>query len=114
MTDHAFSQIADPRGILSAYELDDAPFLTRRVFVVSGPLGGAWRGEHQASCEELIVLIGGRVLIELDDEPQPGSWRSQGRFSRSGRVNSSVTTWRMRERLVLVLASMPYERRNEA
>lgn len=60
------------------------------------------------------MLIGGRVLIELDDEPQPrvleipGEVQQirKGQFVRYHLADENTS--------VLVLASMPYERRNEA
>ncbi|TAL41067.1 MAG: hypothetical protein EPN91_11605 [Salinibacterium sp.] len=55
----------DERGTLIAAELAEIPFQVQRVFTVSGPVGGATRGEHAVDCNELIVLQSGAVTIRL-------------------------------------------------
>jgi hypothetical protein len=56
---------ADPRGVLLPVDLDDVPFPVRRIFVVTGPEGGAERGGHLVSCHELVVLVAGRAEIRI-------------------------------------------------
>jgi hypothetical protein len=55
----------DAGGTLVAIELDEVPFTVRRLFAVTGPEGGATRGNHRVSCTELIVLVSGTVTIRL-------------------------------------------------
>jgi quercetin dioxygenase-like cupin family protein len=56
---------AEERGTLLAVELDDVAFGVRRVFVVTGPPGGAWRGGHTADCAEHVVLLAGSARFEV-------------------------------------------------
>jgi len=60
-----FPAIDEPRGWLLPVELDDVPFPVRRVFVVAGPPGGATRGDHAATCQELVVLLSGSATFEV-------------------------------------------------
>lgn len=55
----------DERGSLFAVELAQTPFPVRRVFVVTGPPGGADRGDHRVPCGEQVVLISGRARFEV-------------------------------------------------
>lgn len=59
-----FVRRTDERGLLSALELSAVPFPVRRVFVVDGPEGGAWRGGHRVPCDEFLVVLDGWVDIE--------------------------------------------------
>jgi hypothetical protein len=54
---------ADARGSLIATELADVPFDVARVFVVTGPVGGAERGNHTVNGAQLIVLLGGSIEV---------------------------------------------------
>jgi hypothetical protein len=63
----------DSRGDLVAVELPLLDFTVRRVFVVSGPPGGADRGNHLIPCEQLMVLIRGSATVRVDSDPdRPG------------------------------------------
>jgi len=61
----SFPSFVDPRGTLVPIELDHVGFDVRRVFAVAGPVAGSTRGEHVATCRELIVLVSGAVEVIL-------------------------------------------------
>ena len=63
-----FAPIEDARGSLLPIEFADVPFTVRRVFVVTGPLGGATRGDHAVACAELLCLVDGRAVVQLGDD----------------------------------------------
>ncbi len=68
-----FAEIADPRGVLQAIELAHVPFEVRRVFIVTGPSGGAWRGEHVVPCREWLVVLHGTVEVHLTSASEDSS-----------------------------------------
>ena len=58
-------------GTLIAMQLSDLPFIPRRAFVVSGVPVGATRGVHaHRVCHQYLVLVRGRVQVELSDGDQ--------------------------------------------
>ena len=59
----------DGRGELLAVELKELPFAPRRVFVASAPPEGATRGDHTIPCAQMMVLLHGRVDVELGPDP---------------------------------------------
>jgi hypothetical protein len=61
----SFPSFTDERGTLVPIELDHVGFGVRRVFAVEGPLSGSTRGEHAATCRELIVLVSGAVEVTV-------------------------------------------------
>ncbi|HNM97753.1 MAG TPA: WxcM-like domain-containing protein [Marmoricola sp.] len=66
MSSHpAFGEFSDSRGHLQAIELDLAPFAPRRAFLVTGPPGGAWRGDHHVPCRQWLLLLQGSVDVKL-------------------------------------------------
>jgi hypothetical protein len=101
----------DSRGALLPVDLDVAPFPVRRIFVVTGPEGGAQRGGHEVSCRELVVLVSGRAEIRLGsavdqlaetvvlDRPGAGVALEQGEFM-AYRLDGASS--------ILVLADQPY------
>jgi UDP-2-acetamido-3-amino-2,3-dideoxy-glucuronate N-acetyltransferase len=57
------------RGSLVAFDLEDLPFVPRRVFVVRDVPAGAVRGGHaHARGEQLLVCSAGEVAVELRRE----------------------------------------------
>lgn len=60
---------SDDRGELVAVELGELPFPVQRVFVASGTARGSVRGDHVIPCPQLMVLICGRVEVELGQGP---------------------------------------------
>jgi hypothetical protein len=63
----------DERGSLLPVELGDVGFPVARVFVVTGPDGGAWRGDHGVPCRELVVLVTGRAEVRVRPRPESAS-----------------------------------------
>ena len=63
----SFPSYADERGVLVPIELAEVPFVTRRVFVVTGPPEGAVRGGHEVTCREQVVLVSGRAELRIGD-----------------------------------------------
>lgn len=61
----AVSVSRDARGELVAVELDGLPFVPRRVFIASSPPEGATRGNHAIPCAQIMILVHGRVEVEL-------------------------------------------------
>lgn len=55
----------DERGTLVAAEFEQLPLTVRRMFVVTGTARGSTRGNHPVPCRELLILISGRVTVEL-------------------------------------------------
>ena len=55
----------DARGSLLPVELAEVPFPVRRIFVVTGPAGGAERGDHLVPCGQEVVLISGSARFAL-------------------------------------------------
>ncbi|MCW2759933.1 MAG: hypothetical protein JWR85_134 [Marmoricola sp.] len=53
----------DSRGSLLSVEFPDVPFVVRRAFVVTGPPGGADRGDHPVPCGQAVVLISGSATF---------------------------------------------------
>ena len=60
-------QNVDERGSLDLYCLDDkAPFKVSRVFIISNVPEGVTRGGHaHRSVDELLVVVKGRVRVDL-------------------------------------------------
>lgn len=102
----------EDRGSLLPVEFSDVPFAVRRAFVVTGPPGGAERGDHPAPCGEAIVLVSGSItllVISADgtvadelclDEPGQTAVLRRGEHVR----------YRLRDEhsRILVLAEEPY------
>lgn len=59
------STYADHRGVLTAVEFDDVPFLVRRAFVVHGGDVRHPRGGHDVPCEEFVVLVSGSATFQV-------------------------------------------------
>jgi hypothetical protein len=68
----------DERGRLLPLEFGALPFVPVRLFVVTGPEGGARRGGHLVPCRELLVLLTGAVTVEYAGETtrlaEAGRW----------------------------------------
>jgi dTDP-4-dehydrorhamnose 3,5-epimerase-like enzyme len=55
---------ADPeRGQLLAAQLSDIPFAVKRIFIVTAPGRPVSRGGHVVTCEQLVCLVTGSVVI---------------------------------------------------
>ena len=66
---YRFPQITDHRGSLSFGEFGRSiPFVPKRYFLVSDVPAGELRGGHaHATCEELLLCLGGSVAVAVDD-----------------------------------------------
>lgn len=62
---HGISLHADDRGELIAVELEQAPFVVKRVFVVRAPDQQVQRGGHVVLCHELLILMSGEVTAHI-------------------------------------------------
>ena len=95
-------------------ELADVPFTVRRLFVVTGPPGGASRGNHVTPCTELLCLVSGTAMVQLGEDHatladpvhlmHPGEYVlvPPGTFVRYSLEDASST--------LLVLAEQPHSR----
>jgi hypothetical protein len=108
-TRHVFE---DDRGSLVAVEFSETPFPVRRAFVVTGPPGGADRGDHLVPCGQQVVLISGRACFEVTSAD--GSTTEEFVLDRPGQQAILHSKEHVRYRLedagsrVLVLAEHPY------
>lgn len=113
MTEVRFPLNSDARGDLVAIEGADVGFAIKRVFTVTGAVGGSTRGGHFAECHELIVLVSGRAQLRVrrsqqvttHDLSQPGEGVHIGPddfidYDLAGR-----------DSVVMVLCDAPYEER---
>jgi hypothetical protein len=106
----------EDRGALLAVELADVPFGVRRAFVVTGPPGGADRGDHPAPCAEAIVLVSGCVTLRIGSPDAPTADElcldaaGQSAVVRRG----EHVSYRLHDEhsRILVLAEEPYEGRD--
>ena len=66
---YRFPRITDPRGSLTFGEFGrNIPFTPKRYFMVFDVPQGELRGGHaHATCQELILCIGGSVTVAVDD-----------------------------------------------
>lgn len=66
---YRFPRVTDPRGSLTFGEFGrNIPFVPKRYFMVFDVPEGELRGGHaHATCEELLLCIGGSVAIVVDD-----------------------------------------------
>ena len=107
-----FPVFVDERGTLLPIEFDDVPFNVRRVFVVRGVEGGRERGQHLADCEELIVLVAGRAVVQLSRDASAVrtiTLTEPGQSLRIGRAD--YVSYRLDESSeILVLASERFTR----
>ena len=79
----SFPVFEDERGALLATEFADVPFAVRRVFTVGYSDRAIARGNHFVPCDQLLLLVSGRVTVHLGaddtslnetfDLQQPGS-----------------------------------------
>lgn len=60
-----FALASDARGTLMPIEFASVPFTVRRLFVVTGPPGGATRGEHLVPCSQLLCLVAGDAFVSV-------------------------------------------------
>jgi WxcM-like, C-terminal. len=66
----------DARGDLVAFEdRHNLPFPCKRVFTIRVGHGRLDRGGHANSCDEVIVVMAGSVLIKVDNGPERGEIR---------------------------------------
>jgi hypothetical protein len=100
----------DERGRLLPVELDHVPFPVRRVFVVQAPEGGAHRGDHEADCQELIVLVAGIAVVHVSRPSEASTPFHLGEPGSSAAVEAgSHVRYQLDEgATILVLASEPY------
>jgi len=110
-----FAVADDERGSLIPIEFDDVPFTVRRTFVVTGPVGGAVRGNHTVPCAQLLCLVSGSATVQLGadasslsdaallDEPGQSVLLAAGSYVRYSLADASS--------VLLVLAEQPYRRR---
>jgi hypothetical protein len=66
-----FAIAADDRGSLVPIEFSDVPFTVRRAFAVTGPPGGATRGNHIVPCMQLLCLVAGAVTVQVGHDDSP-------------------------------------------
>jgi hypothetical protein len=103
----------DPRGSLLAVEFAEVPFPVRRLFFVTGPPGGADRGDHRVPCGEAVVLISGTATFEVTSAD--GATTQELLLDEHGQTVVLVTGDHVRYHLqdehsrVLVLAEEPYD-----
>lgn len=67
---YKFPQYIDDthRGILTVFELNEIPFVTKRVFTVLSSEAGVTRGKHAHKvCNQLICCLSGSVRVFCDD-----------------------------------------------
>lgn len=106
----------DERGALLPIEFADLPFIVRRAFVVTGPPGGAVRGQHVVPCEQFLCLLSGVVTVQLGDDA--ASLGDEVRLTKPGQaVRLSAGTYVLYSMpdaasSLLVLAEQPYSRKN--
>lgn len=65
----------DPRGLLLPIEFSDVPFPVARCFAVTTESAPVVRGDHEAGCNELFVLLAGVVSLRLTTSDQARSYR---------------------------------------
>lgn len=80
----------DARGEVVVCEGAELPFAPARVFLLRTAGAAALRGGHANSCDELIVVVSGSVLAEIDNGQAQASLRlercSQALLVRAGVV----------------------------
>lgn len=108
-----FALAADARGTLMPIEFSKVPFTVRRLFVVTGPLGGATRGEHLVPCAQLLCLIGGEASVRVG--PDANSLGLEMRLTHLGQClllrEGSYVLYTLSDAAssLLVLAEQPYQ-----
>lgn len=56
------------QGILRIYEMDQLPFIIKRVFSVMNAFSGAKRGQHaHKKCNQLLCCVSGGIELTCDD-----------------------------------------------
>jgi hypothetical protein len=102
----------DVRGTLVPIELDAVGFDVRRVFAVAGAGSTTHRGNHALTCRELVVLVAGRVTVEVSDGENGPFARHElnepGRSVAAGPHGWLRYTLHGERSVVLVLADGPY------
>lgn len=63
--DGAVTVINEIDAQLLAVEFEKIPFTVRRVFVVSRRGDSLTRGNHRAGCNQMLILMAGRVSLTL-------------------------------------------------
>ena len=103
----------DERGTLVPIELDGVGFGVRRVFAVAGSRTTTHRGDHALTCRELVVLVAGRVTVEVGEAEDGPFSRHEltepGRSVAAGPAGWLRYTLHGDRSVVLVLADAPYE-----
>ncbi len=108
----SFPFFGDARGTLVPIELDDVPFEVRRIFTVAGVAGGSVRGNHRSGCRELIVLVAGRVRLEIGTDPDvltPATLVTPGQTVDVPAGSFVRYALRDEQSVILVLADAAYE-----
>lgn len=107
-----YSVAVDARGALLPVEFSDVPFTVRRIFVVTGPPGGAIRGQHVVPCEQLLCIISGEATVQLGtDENSLGPELRLTMPGQAVRLNAGtyvVYSLHDEASSLLVLAEEPY------
>ena len=63
--DESISVIDEVNAQLLAVEFESLPFIVRRIFVVSSQGVSVGRGNHLAGCNQLLILLSGKVSLSL-------------------------------------------------
>lgn len=106
-----FRTITDDRGTLLPVELDDLPFVVRRVFVVHGSSTAAARGDHEVPCHQLAVLLSGTASFRVsgpDAVTRECMLRERGEAVALQPGEHVVYHLDSEDAAILVLASEPY------
>ena len=104
-----FEIFHDDRGSLLPIEFNQVPFPVQRIFVVRGIPGGALRGNHLAQCEQLLVLIEGRVTLWFGESRDECTSLDHGGQNVWIRSNTFISYQLYDERSsIVVLASEHY------
>lgn len=113
-----FTPVVDERGSLLPIELGDVPFTVRRSFIVTGPVGGATRGEHVVPCAQLLCLVAGSADVRVGEGSD--SLGDAALLREAGDhvllAPGEYVSYRLADEhsTVIVLAEQPYQRSGRA
>jgi len=111
-----FEVSSDVRGTLLPFELSEVPFAVRRVFTVTGPVGGATRGNHLVPCGQLLCLVAGSSEVRIGDDAQtlgdPVALSEVGEYVILEAGDYVTYTVPDESTTLLVLAEQPYAPRS--
>ncbi|MCK5933087.1 MAG: WxcM-like domain-containing protein [Fulvimarina manganoxydans] len=110
----SFHEVAEKRGSLAVIDFAaDLPFVPKRSFLVYGVPGGETRGNHaHRRCEQVLVVVAGRVSVFVDDGRQRFSVTLDG---PTHGLHLPVLHWGTQwghsdDAILQVFASEPYDR----